>query len=735
MKKANLILRFLLEWALICVGVLGAMYCLTTPVDFGLQMPPAVLVIVPILALFFCLLFNGKTGKYYALGVLGILLIGLWLFRKEIFESFRCLWFNLGSTYDKAYRDLFPDLEQLIGAEPELKIFNPSLVTLAVLETYISALAVRLWKRTSPMALVLLLSIAPCFVVLDTHPNLPALLSAVFAVLTLAFSQSARRRETGEQAKAIALSALLSAALLVALLLIFPQESYTKPFTWDGVNERVTDWRESNALKNLAKAGLAGNPSEIDLTALPALPKQAVSTLRVTSTTKASVYLRGSSYVGFEGSRWTRGELWKNGKNDLFPYLGRPGGNRLTIQTDDTEPVLFTTYQIFDLPGGTVYADSYLENRDGVSVYSMRYTQDAEAVIPNEAYDSWVREHCLDVPKRTRTGVLDWWEKVDGREAPSPELSPNQSGRESTADTAYTDPDTLEQFARSVAARVSQAAVYSRNPVRVPEGEDFCTWFLNDAEEGYCVHFATACAALLRSLGVPARYVSGYVCTLPANRPVEVTSLQAHAWVEIWCGGRWIVIEATPDEALEFSGTFDPYTNSHVETTAPLPPPPSEEITLPPPETRPTQEPTERAAIETSAPDATKRPGPGGSNHIAEKRDLTPLWIFLGIFGFVGLIVGRRYLILWLRERRFRQAKPNQRARLLYRQLLRLHRLGSNPVPDKATEIARKAAFSQYELSDEEIACLRQLYDKQRGVLQYYSIWKRIWCKYVLVVI
>ena len=30
MKKANLVLRFLLEWALICVGVLGSLYCLTT---------------------------------------------------------------------------------------------------------------------------------------------------------------------------------------------------------------------------------------------------------------------------------------------------------------------------------------------------------------------------------------------------------------------------------------------------------------------------------------------------------------------------------------------------------------------------------------------------------------------------------------------------------------------------------------------------------------------------------
>ena len=70
MKKVNYVLRFLLEWALICAGVLGSLYCLTTA--FGLPMPLAVRVMVPVLALFFCLLFNGKIGKYYALGVLAL---------------------------------------------------------------------------------------------------------------------------------------------------------------------------------------------------------------------------------------------------------------------------------------------------------------------------------------------------------------------------------------------------------------------------------------------------------------------------------------------------------------------------------------------------------------------------------------------------------------------------------------------------------------------------------------
>ena len=69
MKRDSFLLRLLLEWVLICAGVLCSLYCLTTA--FSLTMPTAVLILVPILALAFCLLFNGKVGKFYALGVLG----------------------------------------------------------------------------------------------------------------------------------------------------------------------------------------------------------------------------------------------------------------------------------------------------------------------------------------------------------------------------------------------------------------------------------------------------------------------------------------------------------------------------------------------------------------------------------------------------------------------------------------------------------------------------------------
>lgn len=52
---------------------------------------------------------------------------------------------------------------------------------------------------------------------------------------------------------------------------------------------------------------------------------------------------------------------------------------------------------------------------------------------------------------------------------------------------------------------------YDLNPGILPGGKDFVEYFLNENKKGYCVHFATAGAVILRAMGIPARYVEGYV--------------------------------------------------------------------------------------------------------------------------------------------------------------------------------------------------------------------------------
>jgi transglutaminase-like putative cysteine protease len=67
--------------------------------------------------------------------------------------------------------------------------------------------------------------------------------------------------------------------------------------------------------------------------------------------------------------------------------------------------------------------------------------------------------------------------------------------------------------------------------------------------QGVCQDFAHLMIALIRSAGLPARYVSGYIETEPApGGNVMVGATASHAWVEVYLpSGLWLGIDPTND--------------------------------------------------------------------------------------------------------------------------------------------------------------------------------------------
>jgi transglutaminase-like putative cysteine protease len=57
--------------------------------------------------------------------------------------------------------------------------------------------------------------------------------------------------------------------------------------------------------------------------------------------------------------------------------------------------------------------------------------------------------------------------------------------------------------------------------------------------EGVCQDFAHLALVLMRSAGMPARYVSGYLHPKDDAQVGETVAGQSHAWVEGWFGGWW----------------------------------------------------------------------------------------------------------------------------------------------------------------------------------------------------
>ncbi|TWB79883.1 transglutaminase-like putative cysteine protease [Nitrospirillum amazonense] len=73
-------------------------------------------------------------------------------------------------------------------------------------------------------------------------------------------------------------------------------------------------------------------------------------------------------------------------------------------------------------------------------------------------------------------------------------------------------------------------------------------------KRGVCQDFAHVMIGALRALGLPARYVSGYLRTLPPPGQPRLQGADAsHAWVQIWCGpdAGWIDMDPTNDTLID----------------------------------------------------------------------------------------------------------------------------------------------------------------------------------------
>jgi hypothetical protein len=77
--------------------------------------------------------------------------------------------------------------------------------------------------------------------------------------------------------------------------------------------------------------------------------------------------------------------------------------------------------------------------------------------------------------------------------------------------------------------------------------------FLLETRAGHCEYFATATVLLLRQLGIPARYATGYAVHEKSGDGYVVRLSDAHAWTLVWDDARkvWHDFETTPASWVE----------------------------------------------------------------------------------------------------------------------------------------------------------------------------------------
>jgi hypothetical protein len=120
-----------------------------------------------------------------------------------------------------------------------------------------------------------------------------------------------------------------------------------------------------------------------------------------------------------------------------------------------------------------------------------------------------------------------------------------------TAETVCQSASTATAKAAAISNYFQTEYAYSLSSPRTPRGVDPLTHFLETKHDAHCEFFASATTLMLRSVGVPSRYVTGYVADEPSEEENGLwlaRNQDAHAWVEAYDdrSGRWFPVESTP---------------------------------------------------------------------------------------------------------------------------------------------------------------------------------------------
>lgn len=263
---------------------------------------------------------------------------------------------------------------------------------------------------------------------------------------------------------------------------------------------------------------------------------------------------------------------------------------------------------------------------------------------------------------------------------------------------------------------------YTLRPGKQKNGTDTTLSFLNTTHKGYCVHFASSATLLLRSLGIPARYVEGYIIT-PSNfssgsydktsdhYTIDIPESNAHAWTEYYVNGEgWVVLDTTPSTYIEqLNHVFDEKINTTQTTT---------------------QEQTEQTTTNTQTETTTSTPEKATTEHSntdkekQQQKSSTPLirmipnvflYPFVLCLILLLLIFIRRWIALYMREQQFHMPQANEAAIDMLEFLFYLFTIKqpSNAeqtiLNERMKPLYDRAKYSQHTITKEQLQEIEQM--------------------------
>ena len=530
-------------------------------------------------------------------------------------------------------------------------------------------------------------------IVVDLAPNFWLVLLTA-SLMLLIMSDNVRIRSASDGGALLLWLMLPTMALFILLAVVSPVRTYVRS-DWSQVLQEVAEGKLD--VDRWRKYGTANVTSQgdIDLNKIGPRKKDGAQALRFASDIPIS-YLRGISYGTYEDGTWQGIEA------EQYETLHLPqdllcceeGAYTLQVKTNRRHDVVYTTYYPDELPeSGRVAYDAYVGNPEKLTEYTVSFSSDdMNDAWTTQEYAQLISEIYLQVPKQLQEHLQ------------------TILVRENMTDAA----------AERIAAYVRSVGTYDLNTPRVPEGEDFALYFLEESHQGYCVHFATATTLLLRAAGIPARYVTGYSVEYIDTTWNSVTEDEAHAWVEYYKEGKgWVPLDPTPAqwrdaiEEQEEPDALEPQPEKPDEPQKP------EEPQKP----KPSEQPQEIQQDEA----ASSRAGQ------ASEKTWSPLVLLMLVPVVLVLLLLRRLIHNFCRKYQCKKAAPNQRALRIWGWLVRLYKAERLRVPEELICLAEKAKFSQHELTSEEISRLEDAVAGRIAALKKLPVLRRLWHQYGLV--
>ncbi|MDX1565263.1 MAG: DUF3488 and transglutaminase-like domain-containing protein [Phycisphaeraceae bacterium] len=109
------------------------------------------------------------------------------------------------------------------------------------------------------------------------------------------------------------------------------------------------------------------------------------------------------------------------------------------------------------------------------------------------------------------------------------------------------------QIAKALEQYLQNNYSYTLSLPSLPRGRDPIEAFLFNTRAGHCQYFASSLCAMLRSLGMRARVVTGFQVTEfnEVGGYYVVRQKNAHAWVEAWTAEGWVPYDPSPPADIE----------------------------------------------------------------------------------------------------------------------------------------------------------------------------------------